>query len=225
MEMEIDLNTDTELLTGISRDGPVLCSHTGISRDGPVLCSHTGISRDEGPVLCSHTGVAAVSFMLYYSQLPCLSSSKDAYLLTDSCSDTCPSSSCLRKPRASVNSCPPGCGKGTQSPLIKYEFFLCHLTAVAAKTPLGIKAKQAMDKAELVSDDLVLGIIDEAMKKTSCQKGFILDGYPRTVVQAQKNKLLVVGSTHQVVDLTIQNLLLLRLLELMMCLTTTPRRA
>lgn len=88
---------------------------------------------------------------------------------------------------------PPGSGKGTQSPLIKDEFCLCHLAtgdmlraAVAAKTPLGVKAKEAMDKGDLVSDDLVVGIIDEAMKKPSCQKGFILDGFPRTVVQAQK---------------------------------------
>ncbi|KAH9603794.1 hypothetical protein KSS87_018820 [Heliosperma pusillum] len=88
---------------------------------------------------------------------------------------------------------PPGSGKGTQSPLIKDEFCLCHLAtgdmlraAVSAKTPLGVKAKEAMDKGELVSDDLVVGIIDEALKKPSCQKGFILDGFPRTVVQAQK---------------------------------------
>ncbi|XP_057493831.1 adenylate kinase 4-like [Actinidia eriantha] len=88
---------------------------------------------------------------------------------------------------------PPGSGKGTQSPIIKDEYCLCHLAtgdmlraAVAAKTPLGIKAKEAMDKAKLVSDDLVVGIIDEAMKKPSCQKGFILDGFPRTVVQAEK---------------------------------------
>ncbi|KAH1248895.1 Adenylate kinase 4 [Glycine max] len=88
---------------------------------------------------------------------------------------------------------PPGSGKGTQSPIIKDEYCLCHLAtgdmlraAVAAKTPLGVKAKEAMDKGELVSDDLVVGIIDEAMKKPSCQKGFILDGFPRTVVQAQK---------------------------------------
>ncbi|XWS37132.1 hypothetical protein CRYUN_Cryun19dG0017200 [Craigia yunnanensis] len=88
---------------------------------------------------------------------------------------------------------PPGSGKGTQSPMIKDEYCLCHLAtgdmlraAVAAKTPLGIKAKEAMDKGELVSDDLVVGIIDEAMKKPSCQKGFILDGFPRTVGQAQK---------------------------------------
>ncbi|KAK9120031.1 hypothetical protein Scep_018124 [Stephania cephalantha] len=88
---------------------------------------------------------------------------------------------------------PPGSGKGTQSPIIKDEYCLCHLAtgdmlraAVSAKTPLGIKAKEAMDKGELVSDDLVVGIIDEAMKKPSCQKGFILDGFPRTVVQAKK---------------------------------------
>lgn len=88
---------------------------------------------------------------------------------------------------------PPGCGKGTQSPLLKEEFCLCHLatgdmlrSAVAAKTPLGMKAKEAMDKGELVSDELVVSIIDEAIKKPSCEKGFILDGFPRTVVQAEK---------------------------------------
>ncbi|KAF6161403.1 hypothetical protein GIB67_009282 [Kingdonia uniflora] len=88
---------------------------------------------------------------------------------------------------------PPGSGKGTQSPLIKDEYCLCHLAtgdmlraAVAAKTPLGIKAKETMEKGELVSDDLVVGIIDEAMKKPSCHKGFILDGFPRTVAQAEK---------------------------------------
>uniref|UniRef100_A0A7N0SZJ7 adenylate kinase n=1 Tax=Kalanchoe fedtschenkoi TaxID=63787 RepID=A0A7N0SZJ7_KALFE len=87
----------------------------------------------------------------------------------------------------------PGSGKGTQSPVIKDEYCLCHLAtgdmlraAVAAKTPLGVKAKEAMEKGELVSDDLVVGIIDEALKKPSCQKGFILDGFPRTVTQAQK---------------------------------------
>ncbi|KAK3014207.1 hypothetical protein RJ639_008952, partial [Escallonia herrerae] len=93
-----------------------------------------------------------------------------------------------------LHSCgPPGSGKGTQSPIIKDEYCLCHLAtgdmlraAVAAKTPLGIKAKETMEKGELVSDDLVVGIIDEAMKKPSCQKGFILDGFPRTVAQAEK---------------------------------------
>ncbi|KAJ0800323.1 putative adenylate kinase [Helianthus annuus] len=68
------------------------------------------------------------------------------------------------------------------------EYCLCHLAtgdmlraAVAAKTPLGIKAKEAMDNV-----NFFLGIIDEALKKPSCQEGFILDGFPRTVVQAEK---------------------------------------
>ncbi|KAK6153969.1 hypothetical protein DH2020_013608 [Rehmannia glutinosa] len=56
----------------------------------------------------------------------------------------------------------------------------------SGKDSFGIKAKEAMEKGELVSDDLVVGIIDDALKKPSCQKGFILDGFPRTVVQAQK---------------------------------------
>ncbi|CAM6089711.1 unnamed protein product [Calypogeia fissa] len=88
---------------------------------------------------------------------------------------------------------PPGCGKGTQAPMIKEDHCLCHLAtgdmlraAVAAQTPLGVVAKKAMDKGELVTDDLVVGIIDEALKRPSCSKGFILDGFPRTVVQAQK---------------------------------------
>lgn len=88
---------------------------------------------------------------------------------------------------------PPGCGKGTQSPILKEEHCLCHLAtgdmlraAVAQQTPLGLEAKAAMDKGALVSDDLVVGIIDEALKRPSCAKGFILDGFPRTVVQAQK---------------------------------------
>ncbi|KAJ8449598.1 hypothetical protein Cgig2_005620 [Carnegiea gigantea] len=71
---------------------------------------------------------------------------------------------------------PPGSGKGTQSPLIKDEYCLCHLATGDMLRAAG----------ELVSDDLVVGIIDEALKKPSCQKGFILDGFPRTVVQAQK---------------------------------------
>ncbi|GAQ87742.1 Adenylate kinase [Klebsormidium nitens] len=88
---------------------------------------------------------------------------------------------------------PPGCGKGTQSPIIKEEHCLCHLAtgdmlraAVKAQTPLGKQAKEAMDAGKLVSDDLVVGIIEEAIKRPSCSKGFILDGFPRTVVQAEK---------------------------------------
>lgn len=88
---------------------------------------------------------------------------------------------------------PPGCGKGTQSPMIKQENCLCHLAtgdmlraAVAAKTPLGLEAKKAMDAGALVSDDIVVGLIEEATQKPECAKGFILDGFPRTLVQAEK---------------------------------------
>ncbi|CAN1267927.1 Adenylate kinase 4, partial [Linum perenne] len=91
---------------------------------------------------------------------------------------------------------PPGSGKGTQSPIIKDEFCLCHLAtgdmlraAVAASCRLWSLLTEYMkcsySQGQLVSDDLVVGIIDEAIKKPSCQKGFILDGFPRTVVQAQ----------------------------------------
>lgn len=88
---------------------------------------------------------------------------------------------------------PPGCGKGTQSPIIKQDFCLCHLAtgdmlraAVKAGTEMGKKAKSAMDSGGLVTDEIVVGIIHDAIKQPECSKGFILDGFPRTVVQAQK---------------------------------------
>jgi adenylate kinase len=88
---------------------------------------------------------------------------------------------------------PPGSGKGTQSPMIKNENCLCHLAtgdmlraAVAAKTPLGMEAKKAMDAGALVSDEIVVGLIEEAIKRPECRTGFVLDGFPRTVTQAQK---------------------------------------
>lgn len=87
---------------------------------------------------------------------------------------------------------PPGCGKGTQSPKIKAEHCLCHLAtgdmlraAVQAKTPLGLKAKAAMEAGALVTDELVTGIIGDAIQNPECRTGFVLDGFPRTVAQAQ----------------------------------------
>eukprot|EP00775_Hariotina_reticulata_P010742 gene10741-10898_t len=88
---------------------------------------------------------------------------------------------------------PPGCGKGTQSPVIKYEHCLCHLAtgdmlraAVAAKTALGMEAKKAMESGALVSDEIVVGLIKEALDRPECNRGFILDGFPRTLEQANK---------------------------------------
>merc|ERR1719482_2039795 len=88
---------------------------------------------------------------------------------------------------------PPGSGKGTQAPIIKDKYCLCHLAtgdllraAVAAGTEMGKKAKAVMESGGLVSDDLVVGIIKDNIKSPDCSKGFILDGFPRTVPQAEK---------------------------------------
>jgi len=101
---------------------------------------------------------------------------------------------CVNKPeKRLILVGPPGSGKGTQSPKIKNEHCLCHLAtgdmlraAVAAKTQLGMEAKAAMESGALVTDDLVVGIIADAVKSPECRNGFILDGFPRTIVQAAK---------------------------------------
>lgn len=87
---------------------------------------------------------------------------------------------------------PPGCGKGTQAALLKQEWQVPHIStgdllraAVHNATPLGLKAKAAMDAGELVSDDLMLGLIEERLGQEDTQPGFILDGYPRNLSQAE----------------------------------------
>ncbi|KAG3241271.1 hypothetical protein PI124_g13852 [Phytophthora idaei] len=98
-----------------------------------------------------------------------------------------------KKERRTIFIGPPGCGKGTQSPRVKDEYCLCHLAtgdilraAVAAGTEMGKKAKAAMESGALVTDEIVVGIIKDAIKSPECRRGFILDGFPRTVVQAKK---------------------------------------
>merc|ERR1719453_239401 len=88
---------------------------------------------------------------------------------------------------------PPGSGKGTQAPIIKEKYSLCHLStgdllraAVAAGTEMGKKAKAVMESGGLVSDEIVVGIIKDNIKSPDCSKGFILDGFPRNVAQAEK---------------------------------------
>jgi len=86
----------------------------------------------------------------------------------------------------------PGSGKGTQAALIVKELDLDHIStgdllraAVAAGTELGKKAKEVMDRGELVSDEIVLGLLEQRLLQENTKNGFILDGYPRNIAQAQ----------------------------------------
>mmetsp|Transcript_85601 Transcript_85601/g.148296 ORF Transcript_85601/g.148296 Transcript_85601/m.148296 type:complete len:332 (-) Transcript_85601:155-1150(-) len=86
----------------------------------------------------------------------------------------------------------PGAGKGTQGPKITETLGIPQLStgdmlreAVANKTPIGIKAKEVMARGELVSDDIVIGIIKDRIKADDCSGGFILDGFPRNLEQAK----------------------------------------
>ena len=88
---------------------------------------------------------------------------------------------------------PPGSGKGTQAPRIRDDLCLCHLStgdmlrdAVKQGTEWGKQAKEIMDRGELVPDELVISLIEEAAKEPQCEKGLLLDGFPRTAVQAEK---------------------------------------
>ena len=86
----------------------------------------------------------------------------------------------------------PGAGKGTQAKMLIEKYMIPQIStgdilrkAVADSTPLGKEAKVIMDKGELVSDKIVLGLVEERVKQDDCKKGFILDGFPRNTVQAE----------------------------------------
>ncbi|NII12280.1 adenylate kinase [Oleiagrimonas sp. C23AA] len=86
----------------------------------------------------------------------------------------------------------PGSGKGTQAARLKSELDVPHIStgdllraAVAAGTPLGQKAKAVMDAGQLVSDDIMLGMLEERLSQDDARNGFILDGYPRNLAQVE----------------------------------------
>ncbi len=86
----------------------------------------------------------------------------------------------------------PGAGKGTQAERIVDSYSIPHIStgdmfraAIKEGTPLGIKAKSFMDQGNLVPDEVTIGIVRERLSKDDCEKGFLLDGFPRTVAQAE----------------------------------------
>jgi adenylate kinase len=98
---------------------------------------------------------------------------------------------------------PPGSGKGTQSERLVEKYGLVHLSTgnllreeISQKTPLGLEAKSFMDKGQLVPDEVVIGMVDSQFEKHKEAKGFLFDGFPRTVAQAVAlDKLLELKKT------------------------------
>ncbi|WP_027357019.1 adenylate kinase [Desulfofundulus thermocisternus] len=87
---------------------------------------------------------------------------------------------------------PPGAGKGTQAEMLVKELNITHIStgdmfraAIKEGTVMGKRAKEYMDKGELVPDEVVVGMVKDRLQKPDCEKGFLLDGFPRTLAQAQ----------------------------------------
>lgn len=89
----------------------------------------------------------------------------------------------------------PGAGKGTQAGFLTQRYDIPQIStgdmlrkAVKAKTPLGIEAKKVMDAGDLVSDDIIIGLVKERITESDCRNGFLFDGFPRTLAQADALK-------------------------------------
>ena len=86
---------------------------------------------------------------------------------------------------------PPGAGKGTQAAQICEKFNIPQIStgdmlraAVVAGTEIGLKAKKVIDAGSLVSDDIIIALVKERIQSTDCKNGYLLDGFPRTIAQA-----------------------------------------
>ena len=94
---------------------------------------------------------------------------------------------------------PPGAGKGTQAAFIRDKFGIPQIStgdmlraAVEAGTPLGLVAKRVMDAGQLVSDEIIIGLVKERLKQGDCKRGCLFDGFPRTIPQAEAMKAAAV---------------------------------
>jgi len=97
----------------------------------------------------------------------------------------------------------PGAGKGTQAQFIRERYGIPQIStgdmlraAVKAQTPLGIAAKAVMDSGALVSDDIIIGLVEERLKQPDCANGYLFDGFPRTIPQADAMKRANVAIDH-----------------------------
>ncbi|VBB68572.1 Adenylate kinase [invertebrate metagenome] len=113
---------------------------------------------------------------------------------------------------------PPGGGKGTQAKFLQDRYGIVHLStgdmlraAVEKKTAVGLEAQTAMESGQLVSDDIVIRIIADRLKESDCVHGFVLDGFPRTVVQAEMlEQLLVDQPLTQVIEVRVPDEMLVQ---------------
>src|SRR5437762_996059 len=94
---------------------------------------------------------------------------------------------------------PPGAGKGTQAAFIRDKFGIPQIStgdmlraAVKAGTPLGLAAKKVMDAGQLVSDEIIIRLVKERLKQDDCKRGYLFDGFPRTIPQAEAMKAAAV---------------------------------
>src|SRR4051812_25686461 len=99
----------------------------------------------------------------------------------------------------------PGAGKGTQAAFITQRYGIPQIStgdmlraAVKAGTPLGLAAKQIMDRGDLVSDEIIIGLVKDRIQAEDCRKGFLFDGFPRTIPQADAMKAAAVPLAHVV---------------------------